>query len=214
LGRRHLRFDADIGKIEAKLNDLSLEMFGTQELSEATEFHAKAIYFSKFPTRDWKMSKRLEILDRLFGILTEGDSVKRVFASIDSKKLYNPDKAGEYAFAHFCERTQMLVGKDGTTILIGDVDAHKDAKTIKEFSQYRIQGTPWEYDIEIASIVDCVHFAHSHHSRMIQVADFYLFAASHNTSGRSGDMAIEFDKILNKAQYYAHKYKWWPNKEL
>lgn len=46
---------------------------------------------------------------------------------------------------------------------------------------------------------------------MIQLADFYLFAASHNTSGRSGDMAIEFDKILNKAQFYAHKYKWWPN---
>ncbi len=201
----------EIGKIEAKLNNLSQEIFGTKELTQATEFHAKAIYFSKYPTRDWKIAKRLEVLDRLFGILTEGDKIKRVYASINSKKLYAPEKAGEYAFAHFCERTQMLVGKGGVTMLIGDMDAHKNAQTIREFSQYRIEGTPWEYGIEINSIVDCVHFAHSHHSRMIQLADFYVFAASHNTSGRSGDMATEFDKILNKAQFYAHKYKWWPN---
>jgi hypothetical protein len=183
----------EIGKIEAKLNDLSQDVFGSKELSEATEFHAKAIYFSKFPTRDWKMTKRLEILDRLFGVLTEDDTIKRVFASINSKKLYASEKAGEFAFVHFCERTQMLVGKDRVTMLIGDMDAHKNTQTIKEFSQYRIEGTPWEYGIDIESIVDCVHFAHSHHSRMIQLADFYLFAASHNTSGRSGDMAIEFD---------------------
>jgi hypothetical protein len=201
----------EIGKIEAKLNDLSQDVFGTKELSEATEFHATAIYFGKFPTRNWKMSKRLEILDSLYEILTECDAIKRVYASINSKKLYAPEKAGEYAFAHFCERTQMLVGKKGTTMLIGDMDAHKNAQTIKEFSQYRIEGTPWEYGIKINSIVDCVHFAHSHHSRMIQLADFYLFVASHNASGRSGDMAIEFDKILNKADCYAHRYKWWPN---
>ena len=107
----------EIGKIEAKLNDLSQEVFGTRELSEATEFHASAIYFSKFPTRGWKIAKRLEILDRLFGILTEGDQIKRIFASINSQKLYAPEKAGEYTFAHFCERTQMLVGKGNVRCL-------------------------------------------------------------------------------------------------
>ncbi len=121
-----------IGKIEAELNDLSHDMFGTKVLSEETEFHANAIYFGKFPTRNWKISRRLEILDRLFGILTGNESIQRVFASIDSKKLYAPEKAGEYAFAHFCERTQMLVGKNNATMLIGDMDAHKNAQTIKE----------------------------------------------------------------------------------
>lgn len=159
---------AELREIETKLNDLSQDTFGTKELTQSTEFHAKAIYFGKFPTRAWKISKRLEILERLFDILTLGNSIKRVYASIDSRKLYDLTKAGEYAFAHFCERTQMLVQAEKTmTLLIGDMDAEKNAKTIKEFSQYRIQGTPWEYGIEIESIVDCVHFAHSHHSRLI-----------------------------------------------
>ncbi|MET3973000.1 DUF3800 domain-containing protein [Bradyrhizobium sp. S3.9.1] len=91
------------------------------------------------------------------------------------------------------------------------MDAQKNAQTIREFAQYRRAGSPWAYGIEIKGIVDCVHFAHSHHSRMIQLADFYLFAASHATSGRSGYMATEFSKILSKADFYPHKYKWWPN---
>jgi hypothetical protein len=80
----------EIAKIEAKLNDLSQDVFGTKELSEATEFHARAVYFAKFPTRKWTMTERLEILDRLFAILTEGESIKRVFASNNCKKLYRP----------------------------------------------------------------------------------------------------------------------------
>jgi hypothetical protein len=188
----------DIPAIEAQINDLSERIFGSRELNEQTEFHAAAIYFSKFPTRNWKISKRLEVLEALLVVLTSSEKIRRVYASIDSSKLYTPEKAGEYAFAHFCERTQMLVGANSTTLLIGDMDTHKNAQTIREFSQYRAQGTPWEYGIQIKSIADCVHFARSHHSRMVQLADAYLFAASHNTSGRSGDMALEFDKILNK----------------
>ena len=33
-------------------------------------------------------------------------------------------------------------------MLIGDMDTHKNAQTVKEFSQYRIQGTPWAYGMK------------------------------------------------------------------
>ena len=34
--------------------------------------------------------------------------------------------------------------------------------------------------------MDCVHFAHSHRSRMIQLADVYFFAATLRHSGPKG----------------------------
>jgi hypothetical protein len=104
----------------------------------------------------------------------------------------------------------MLVGNE-QTMLIGDSDVQKSNDTIREFSAYRISGTPWEYGIAIKSIVDCVHFAHSHHSRMIQLADVYLFAASHRLSARSGEMADAFTQVLAARNLYPHRYKVWPS---
>jgi hypothetical protein len=102
------------------------------------------------------------------------------------------------------------MGKTFKTIMIGDMDAQVLNKTIREFQQYRIQGTPWEFGKEIPSIVDCVHFAHSHHSRMIQLADVYLFSATHRHSARGGEMAQKFTEALNLRDIGPQRYKDWP----
>jgi hypothetical protein len=104
----------------------------------------------------------------------------------------------------------MLVGKTSKTFLIGDMDAQQASATIREFSQYRAKGTPWAYGIKISSIVDCVHFAHSHHSRMIQLADVYLFAATHRDSGRKGEMAEKLTVALKERDIGPQRYKDWP----
>jgi hypothetical protein len=199
-----------IATVEAEMNKLSQELFGSVELVEATEFHAKCIYFGKFPFKGWKPEKRLEMLTQLVDILVTDNEIRRVYARIDTTKLMAKHKAAEFAFAHFCERVQMLVGEQETTMLIGDLDVQESNDTIREFSSYRISGTPWSYGIEIKSIVDCVHFAHSHHSRMIQLADVYLFAASHGLSGRAGGMAKAFTEVLSARNLFPHRYKVWP----
>src|ERR1700730_13320023 len=166
-----------IAGLEAQVNAISQELFNSVELTTDTEFHAKCIYFGKHPFKGWRPEKRLKTLLRLVDIIAQPNVVRRVYAKMNTPKLLAPHKAPEFAFAHFCERVQMLVGKTTKTLLIGDMDAQQANATIREFSQYRVKGTPWEYGIEMGSIVDCVHFAHSHHSRMIQLADIYLFAA-------------------------------------
>jgi len=94
-------------------------------LTQATEFHPKCIYFGKFPFKGWKPEKRLEVLARLVDIIAQPNVVRRVYAKINSPKLKAPHKAAEFAFAHFCERVQMLVGKDKRTLLIGDKIARR-----------------------------------------------------------------------------------------
>lgn len=200
-----------IAGLEAQVNAISQELFDSVELTTATEFHASCIDFGKFPFKGWKPEKRLNTLIRLVDIIAQPNIVRRVYAKMNVAKLVVPEKAAEFAFAHFCERVQMLVGKNLKTLLIGDWDAQQANATIREFAQYRIKGTPWEYGREIPSIVDCVHFAHSHHSRMIQLADIYLFAATHAWSARKGEMAEKFTAALKDRDIGPQRYKDWPN---
>jgi hypothetical protein len=199
-----------IAGLEEQVNKLAEEWYRTKELTEATEFHGKALYFGKYPNKNWKPERRLSILASLLDIISQPNIIRRIYAKMNVPKLQLPEKAAEFAFAHFCERVQMLVG-DTKTLLIGDMDAHAANKTIQEFQQYRIKGTPWEYGIKIPSIIDCVHFAHSHHSRMIQLADIYLFAATHQYCSRVGEMANKFAAELKKRDIGPQRYKDWPN---
>ena len=108
-----------IPQTEVAINDLSKELFNSTELIPATEFHASHIYFGKGSFRGMACADRISILTRLTAILTEGDRIRRVYAAIDTTKLYNSKDAAEFAFAHFCERVQMLVGNEEKTLLIG-----------------------------------------------------------------------------------------------
>ncbi|WP_366513996.1 DUF3800 domain-containing protein [Planktotalea sp.] len=42
-------------------------------------------------------------------------------------------------------------------------------------SEFRLGGTKWSRKHEITNIIDTVHFAKSHHSRLIQLADIYMY---------------------------------------
>jgi hypothetical protein len=200
-----------ITSVELRVNDLARKWFKSEEMTEATEFHGRCIYFGKFPCGDWNPDRRLELLTSLVDILAETDDIRRVYTRIDTTKLKAKGKAAEMAFAFFCERVQLLVGKKAHTLLIGDLDTERSNKTIREFSKYRIEGTPWQYGGNIPSIVDSVHFAYSHHSRMLQLADIYLFVATHWASGRKGGLADALNKLLSEKSLYPHRYKIWPN---
>jgi hypothetical protein len=199
----------NIPAIEAQVSALAKEVFGTSELTTNTEFHGRDIYFSKAAFKGVAPQKRLEVLSRLADILSNGDIVKRVYAAINTTKLYAPEKAAQFAF-DFCERVQLCVGQDHKTLLIGDEDHEQVRDLVRDFATYRMHGTPWDFGMEINSIVDTVHFARSHHSRMIQLADVYLFLITHSSGTRNGWMAEALTEILNAKELWAHRYKHWP----
>jgi hypothetical protein len=113
------------------------------------------------------------------------------------------------AFAYFCERVELSLEAGTKTLLIGDQDDQHAKAMIAAFAQYRTNGTPWDYGIKIKGIIDAVHFARSHHSRMIQLADVYLFLITHR--GRKGWFADKLREGLKGIDLWAHRYKAWPN---
>lgn len=203
---------ASIPAIEGRVNELAEEQFGSVELSPKTEFHASNIYFGKNAFKGRPPDERIEVLGKLATILAEANDVRRIYAAIDTSKLKDTRRAGEFAFAHFCERVQMSLSHGETSILIGDNDDEHVRGMVRDFARYRAQGTPWQYGIEIKSIVDTVHFSQSHHCRMIQLADAYIFFQSHGWGGRSGRMADALTKALAGKDLHANRYKIWPNR--
>ncbi|MFN3866058.1 MAG: DUF3800 domain-containing protein [Demequina sp.] len=74
------------------------------------------------------------------------------------------------------ERTVAMGGEPWSPILViaderSDRDAHR-----QDLAMHRLEGTPGDYwRTTFNLILDTVHFAPSHHSRMLQAADHYAF---------------------------------------
>lgn len=200
----------EIQRMEAAVSAIAEDVFGSVELTTATEFHASHIYFGKGPFKGMPPKDRIAILARLADLLADGQPVRRMYAAIDTTKLMAAAKAAEFAFAHFCERAQLAIGPKNLSLVIGDLDDNEAKNMIRDFAKFRAKGTPWDYGIEVKSFVDTVHFARSHHSRMIQLADVYVFIVSHQYGTRGGWMADELTKALKDKNLYPHRYKDWP----
>lgn len=202
---------SQVSTLESQCNDLAQATFGSRQLTEQTEFHATKIYSGRGAFKGRPPSERIKLLGDLGLVFAQAEGVKKVYASIDTSKLKFGVDPARMAFAFFCERVQM-VARGGCSLLIGDSDDKASRQMIREFSEYRATGTPWGYGIEIPNLIDAVHFAHSHHSRMIQLADVYLFLSSHSGSGRSGWMAEALSKEMNDREIslWPDRYKDWP----
>jgi hypothetical protein len=209
---------SEIRDIEAKLNTLAQEVFSSNELSKSTEFHSCAIYYRKDAFKRMKAEQRCMIFERLATILAESVNVKRVYAEIRTDRLeVTQKKPNEIAFAFFCEKVQQIMGGlKQPTILIGDQDNDQMVAMIKDFARYRANGTFWQYGVDITEIVDTVHFAQSHHCRMIQLADFYAFYISSRTSRRKKDWfnKMYWKSVTNKFFPLADAYNAWPPNSL
>ncbi len=170
-----------IGPIELQITALAEELFGSREL--------------------------VQELARFVG---DNQYVSKVWAAIDTSKIYNPDQAPEFAFAHFVERVQMCVW-DRPCVLICDQDDEQARNMVRDFFKYRAKGTPWAHGIELKTVVDTVHFSRSHHSRLIQLADAFAWLTVQRCGLRKGDMSKLVDEAINGINLFPNRYKYWPN---
>lgn len=199
----------EIPALEQRLSEISERIFGTSEMTNATEFHASWLYSGKAHFKGMPAADRVALLAELGEVITSNKAVGRIYARVHTDRRPHVD-AGRAAFAFFCERAQLWTGRNGVSLLLGDLDDQQSRQMISEFSRYRREGTPWGYGIEVPSLIDAVHFARSHHSRLIQLADVYLFLSAHSGAGRSGWHADALTKAIKGLELYAHRYKDWP----
>ncbi|WP_240910285.1 DUF3800 domain-containing protein [Desulfopila sp. IMCC35008] len=99
-------------------------------------------------------------------------------------------------------------------MLIGDFEKEKIVnRAVKNLAKYKTDGTPYAYGQDIENIVDSVHYAHSHNSRLLQLADTYMWSQQllHRVGAQSA-LREDLRKYIHDSSdtNWEHKYKYWP----
>lgn len=208
--------EAQLGEVEGKIKLLAEEAFGTDELTASTEFHAAEIYHRKGNFKDWTdPGRRVQLIGKLAEILSLPE-VKLIKIQINNSRLSAGQSPEDIAFMFLCERANDFVkANKALGMLIGDRENDRHAaRFASTLSNYRANGTDFEYGRKIQSLVDSVHFTHSHLSRFLQLADVYVWLLQFQNRNR-GSRDFKHQAMLNllKEDYIdlsPSKYKEWP----
>lgn len=209
--------EEQLAGVEAAVNALALETFGSAELSHASEFHAAEIFHRKSNFKGWlDFDKRVALLSRLADVLTL-EGVQRIDIQVNCAYLHPSQDAAEIAFMFLCERANDLVKAQGKLgMLIGDRENDRlSARFSTTLSAYRASGTEFAYGRDIHNLVDSVHFTHSYLSRFLQLADVYCwFLQFRNRNLLSENFRhrtmLESLRRDGTSVFFANKYKEWP----
>lgn len=200
-------------EIEGLANDLSDRVFGSPLLSKATEFHGRDVVQGKGNFKGRPIGTRLHVFRDLLSIITWEDIIIRIYVRIIPENMvYTKDKPEDVAFMYFVEQADILLDRlGGIGMIIGDYDEPVIGSSVASLAQFRKGGTYWRRGREINHIADTVHFAKSHHSRFIQLADVFLYALQfllgHNTSG----WRASFTEVIKESGVYqAGQSRIWP----
>lgn len=209
--------DQAIPQLEQEMNVLAVSCFGKGTgLTKQTEFHATDIASG---SGNFKKARnpadRFDLLKQLVKIYDKPDGVYRVAVRLDVARLYTGANMEELALVFLIERVnQFAKGKKTRAMLIGDFEKEKVVnKAVQNLALYREDGTPFAFGQDIASLIDTIHFAHSHHSRLLQLADTYMWTQQlRHRPGPQPALRADLIKFINEntGTNWEHKYKYWP----
>lgn len=205
-----------VPEIERSVDKLSKQCFGSARLSNETEFHAKDIFHGKANFKGREIAERMETLEKLAKIIDRHDDISKIQVSIYPTRMLTKNYE-DHAFMHLVERAQMQLSSLGEIgMLIGDHERTRVSPSTYDLSRFRQDGTDFQYGRSIDRLIDTVHFSHSHHSRMLQLTDVYMFAVqmcdSGNEDGYTRSKFIQF--VREQTNLLApHRYKDWPTKQ-
>lgn len=201
--------------VEDRLSEISKAYFGSAILKPETEFHGKDIVHGKGPYKGHDLELRYNLFIDLLNVLHECPDLKKVEVRINPSKMI-ADAHQEMAFMFFVEKVNSLMASlKSTALLITDHDKDMVSSNVTNLSTYKEQGTKYQFGNNISHIVDTIHHTHSHHSRLIQMADIYTYTMALKPKQ---DMKYPRLDILKHAKEntsltQASKYKHWPTNQ-
>ena len=205
-----------VRSLENAVNKLSEECFNDGTLSKDTEFHAKEIFHRKRAFKRWEnIEKRMNILIQLANILNSQPELAKIYVRLEPAKMISENNIEDKAFMFFVEKVDAyLKSQKSPGMLIGDRENEIVSKKFAEtLSGYRTHGTPYRFGRELTHLIDTVHFTNSHHSRMLQLADLYVWLLQLHTN--SDPKAYPHNLLIKHVRentdiFSPKKYKIWP----
>lgn len=168
--------EAIVPEIESAVSDVCERALGSPLLEKKTELHGIELCRGNGNFKGRPLEERLSFLAELLAIIGRED-VLRIRVKINPQNIaFSAEKPADIAFMYFVEQADQLFSEQNSLgMLFGDYDEPAVGSSVASLSAFRKGGTRWARAKEIAHTIDTVHFAKSHHSRMIQLADIYLY---------------------------------------
>lgn len=192
-----------VQKLERSVDDLAEEYFGNRLLTRGTEFHASDICHRKSNFKDEKdHGKRSGLLKRLMAILSDSE-IARICVRLEPDRMYKSlNQIPSMAFMYFVEQVESyLAASKDIGILIGDRESAAVSKDfVTALSHYRTYGTSYQMGIELKHLIDTVHFTESHHSRMLQLADAFVWLYQFAKFSKETNYNTELKAVINKSE--------------
>lgn len=204
--------DKTIPDIEASVTSLVSPLFGSKVMSKETEIHGIELCRGKGNFKGFEFELRLEILQTLLAIIAREDVFRVRIEIRPQNMIYNADNHDETGFMYLIEQADSLFkSKETLGMIFGDYDEPAIGKSVASLSQFRSGGTYWRGGKEISSIIDTVHFARSHHSRMIQLADVFLYCYQFHYQSNASNWRKAIDKVIvESGMLHCTRAKTWP----
>ncbi len=203
-----------IRAVEESLNVLAEEVFGNRTMAKETEFHASNIMNGHEHFEGWDWDKRIDIIKQLTTIFGGVQGMAKIYVRIEPALMVGGDVEGT-AFMYFVERVDSYLRVQNTPgLLIGDRESEVvSGKFAADLSGFRTTGTSYRFGTTLTHLIDTVHFTHSHHSRMLQLADLHVWLRQLCSAGDQGKWHRK--QIIDHVQsiddcLFANKYKIWP----
>ena len=189
---------ADVAAVESEINKVSEAAFGSPLLSKETEFHGIEICRGNGLFRGKKIEERTGVLKSLLDI-AGSEKIIRVKIKINPDNIkYSSKSPEEIGFMYLIEQAEKLFREhESIGMLFGDYDEPAIGKSVASLSQFRKGGTNWARGQDIENIIDTVHFAKSHHSRLIQLADVFLYCLQFNEQENTAPWRAAFQEVIS-----------------
>jgi hypothetical protein len=201
-----------VPEIEAQISAIAERAFGSAVLSKETEIHGIELCRGNGNFKGRNFGERLELLKELLAIIAR-EEVMLIRVKINPANItHSSDSPADIAFMFFVEQSDELLRTKSTLgMLFGDYDEPAIGTSVANLSEFRRGSTRWARGKGIGNLIDTVHFAKSHHSRMIQLADVHLYVSQFlwgdNSSGWRKAVA---EVIRASGSLSPTKYKDWP----
>lgn len=186
--------------VEDEINEVAEAAFGSRILDRGKEFHGQEIVQGNGCFKGVPIEDRAEILERLLAIASL-DRVSRFFVKINPENLVaTPDPPDEIGFMFLVEQiNKFLTRNDTYGLLLGDYDEPVIGGSVISLSKFKASGTYWSQATTVDRIVDTVHFAKSHHSRLIQLADIYLYCRQFHKYEVTAPWRMGFNECIQRS---------------
>lgn len=147
-------------------------------VSDTSELHGHPLFHGKDDWGKLQPRQRIGIYNEVLQAIANHD-VKIFLRGLDipsqQRRYARCDPPHDVVLQHVLERVNSYAhSTDQAALIIADEFQEHDRHR-KNLTDFRRYGTPGYLSSELPRIVDTIHFAPSHHSRLLQAADLVVF---------------------------------------